>query len=562
MRKNLIILFSLVVIIVGGYSYKVWSKNNRYKLVMKEFRYIDKNNDYSDILDKYELIFNNNSDSFVEPVEGTYSDFNTYYGNLIRKEIGNEINPLLIEILDEQISKDLFMIRKNGEVFEGLERLYFYDHLATELNLSLDYHLVKSQYVKHYREFHTEIKENIDKLQGVEDSNEMEYELSILWSQIYYATYLEQKYGAGNFTELIDWTMKLLDNDMFLSLTTYKFKIDTLVILNMNNEWGQPLDKNEVLEYITDLQDVYNYSEMVKNGHEEINFDNLYIDQLHENLLLADFSDLQEVYYQIKILKNLNEPISENTRKFLTRKFLIYQYDNETLPVITKIVPSIKQLMITNNLCNMLLNEKCIYVVNTNYEKFTEDNMDSMDLYAKYIFDYIFKKSIPEDDQLVEKFLNGRNYFDLSSITQLSHYLKTKSKINKNVNIEDISFDFVNYLDSLSLNSSNITVHDLILLDSLSDLSIQNIPFELVDKIFNLEFNPNEDLYSYKVTYLYKIIFKYETDSEIISDLKKDFKKFTDSLRMEGGYKQNQSDSFANMPLTYLILETFSSIQE
>lgn len=548
---------------MGGYSYKVWSMHVRYKFAMKQSRYINQNNEYSDILEKYKTIFgNNNSDSFVEPLEGTYSDFNTYYGNLIRKEIGNEISTLFLEVLNKQISKDSFMVRNYGEIFEDLEKLYFYDNLANELNFSLDYDLVKSQYEKNHQNYYIEIQENIDKLQDIQDSKEIEYELSILWSQLYYASYLEQKYGTNDFVELIDWTMKLLDNDAFLSLTSYKFKLDTISILNINEESPEPLNVSSILELITDLQDVYSYSEMVENGYDKAIFDSNYIEQLHENLLLSDFTDLQETYFQIKILTNLNEPISSEIKEHLNNKFLIYQYDNETLPVITKIVPSMKQLMMTNSLCNMIVNEKCIDVINLNLGLITEENMDSMDLYAKYIFGYILNNNVPKDEDLIREFSNGRNYFDSSNITQLSYYLKTKKVVSKTVDIEDISFDFEKYFDSLDISSSNITLQDLILLDSLSNISTHNIPNEIVEKIRVLQFDPTDELFSFKFTYLYKILFKYEHDLEKLDELNKDFNKFTDLLRFEGGYKQTESDSFANLQLTYLILETISSFSE
>lgn len=553
MKKRILIGLCVCLFVVLYIVYLTNFKNVR-QVINPAVSVLDSNEVYKDIkLKYYSVIDEYGQIGFVEPVEGSYSDYNTYYGNIILLHLNQKIDVNLFEEIDSDLLQDDYMQRKGNESFENIERLYYYAHLLDNSNLDYEYNNMEN-HLKKWISTSYKTGYFLDDITAAEISvYDEEYIESVKLSYTFYTLYVERKYqqlSETNLKEIANW---LTNSTNCNSVTCLKTKLDIFKLI------GHPIPKDfvkmlnnqkELLDNVKTLQDVYSLVEIMKTLNVSIDLDNAYYDELILKLEMLDMSDLQGIYYVLKILDNNENLVPSELKKSIVDKLVFYRYDNSRFSIITKYQLNAKQLKIYHDFCRILAIEGRDQIITEYINVVSEKDMDYYDIYSAVLLDAIYGN---DSSSMFNKeyFIDRLRKFTVNGRPECSYHIKSLLIIEPYIGIDDLPIAITDYFKILESDIDyELDLYDLMLIDSIMDIEQGIVGNKIYDEIENQDYLDSDELLGLKLAYKYKIMLKLNRNDSI-----KNILELVDKLRINGGYKKTTTDNFADLQATHLLLE-------
>lgn len=500
--------------------------------------------------------------TFKLPKNGTIQDYNTYYGNLILLNLGeNYVDKKIVDYIDNIVAKKEFMIRKSEDVFEGIEKCYYYDNLCSQIipqyyNTNIKKYvsrLVSKTYDSTGFFMSEEFKERIKEL------NEDEAR-TIKLAQTMEMLYLCEKYDFLNQIDketIANWlieSVQSLDSyivDKYYALKSLKYLeyfdilgniLDDFIVKNMDYT---KVNYFETFCYLAICKECN--IDLLKDEKKEL------YDLAANSISDMSVSNLQDMYYMTEILLKLNGKIEKNIKEEINEKLSIFKYDNSLFPVISEYITDNKQILMYHEMMEELGMEKDV-IQFSNLITHDFENMDSFDLYSYAVL----CKKIGQDVKNVKQEIKNRlARCTLDDKNTIMYLLRALHYIGNKEQCDCINEEVVNYINIITNHDEKdgYDILDLILLYGFIDSGMLQGNTTLINKVNNIKIDEDGELSAILFYYKYKILLDLEYKLD-----KSEVYKLLGAYRCAGGYKKRESDSFMDLQVTYLLLDLKASI--
>lgn len=554
-KECLIAILIILFIVFMGCLFEKIRKVERNESCIKV---VDDLKEFKDIRLWLEMCQDRESITFKLPKNDTVQDYNTYYGNLILLNLGeNYVNKKIIGYIENIVAEENFMMWKNEDVFEGIEKCYYYDDLCRHINSQ--YHnnniakyvgrLVKKSYNKTGFFISEEFKERIKKM-SKDDSK------TIKLAQTMEMLYLCEKY---NFLNKIDkeaisnWLIKSIQSsDSYIVDKYYVMKslqyigcFDILEDFSLKNLEYNKTNFFEILCYLNICKE-YNIN---IHQSEKKELYNLAIEVLSD----MPIDDLQRIYYATETIRLLNNNIDRNLIKEINKKISIFRYKNGLFPVISDYIIDNKQILMYYEMAEELgMTKETMQFSSLIIHDFK--NMDSFDIYSYAV---LCKKTGQDIDGVKQEVVKQLEKCTLDEKNKIMYLLRTLNYIGSMDKCDCMNKEIENYINIIVNHDEKdgYDILDLILLYGFIDSGMLKGNSTLIGNIKNIKINKNDELSSSVLYYKYKILLDLNYDFD-----KSEVYKQLSSYKCTGGYKKREADSFMDLQTTYLFLDLKASL--
>lgn len=507
--------------------------------------------EYQDVGNWLSQCVNQQKPSFILPKEKTVQDYNTFYGNMSLIKLGRKEGDLrLIYEINTLIGKKSFLTWSEGDVFEGIERCFYYDYLCRSLDK--DYYNVDiEKYTDNLlkKTYHSEGYFLSEEFENYISSMDEEERLTTRLSQTMQMLYLCRQYHKikkVDKTQIIQWleessTKTKKTSDFYYIVYAQKY-------LNVcHKEYKELLQTMKPEKF--DAMELFYYVCLCRDYDVGISKEDMkkFSGFVERQWKGCSINDLSELYYTLSIAELLNVKIPTGRAKEIMEALLLYRRKDRLFPEISTYILDNKQLLMYRDM-KAYLGEK------TDEEKLVTlltKNLQEGDVVDMYSYVVLGKPEGKDKNLVKQECISQLRKCTLNDKNRLCYLLMTAKQLEIKDLEKYISEEILNYVEILTTTPNiDYQMLDLILLYGFA-ISGQIEKSKLFcENIARVNIYYDKDVVPITMYYKYKLLLYFDYPIDI-----RKAKKQVSAFRCKGGYKITQENEFQDLQITYMLLE-------
>ena len=555
MKKKRVYII-LIAVLLGGIIFAISTRekeNNKTKDTVAE---VSDASSYGDIKLFLENTKKEAGIAFEIPKNESVQDYNTYYGNEILRILDSQNTDNVRKYADMAVSSEDFLSCKDGDIFEGIERIYYLQKLADGNNGN--YHnskmsdivleLIEESYDEegffHYEEFDEYmIDMTEDEIKTIRLHHLMmtlhlckQYglleEINVQSIEQYIAdAVMENSNVIENYYAYLCYVYLDKETDIFSQLNiTYDSEALDIIELNayvsLANELGAAIEQPELIAVRMEA----------------------YVNE-------CPMANMMELFIAVDTLEKLGHPVSGQDKNEIISMLQMYQNDDSTFPCISYYVLDNKQLLMHYEMtARMGLKSDILQ-----YRQWLVKDLDKQDYYDLYAYAYFASRLGMDTSDLENKIISELGRCTLDNKSSIGYILMAMSELDMDLELDDcLNQEIVNYVELISSSSAvEYDVQDMILLYGAVKSGFININDAIVQAIINVNIEQAKPVEAVVIYYKYEMLKlaeeKFNKEGGIIKkdELEGDLLK----LRCEGGFKMSEEDQFFDLQATYYLIK-------
>ncbi|MCL2311513.1 MAG: hypothetical protein FWC41_03330 [Firmicutes bacterium] len=461
---------------------------------------------------------------------------------------------MLFSSIDNLMNKDDFMERKKNDVFEGAERLYYYNDLLKTLKSSYKYKFIS----KHIPELLTKSYRggyfaSNDVMSYINDTENVE-SISTMLSHTMQTLVLCNDYGFLqdiNKNEILKWinSIKYKSNkivDLYYIDKCLEILNVPLAFLNID------IHGNYSIHNLGDVLDIESFLILAQKYN--ISYDKLiinkYLSQIRKTTKFVDIGNLQMLYRYLHIYELAEYNPKELLDHEITTLLNINSYTDGICPAISKYNTDPKQVLIYTEIMLKLNKDfdlpKFLRPIKTDYKE-----MDPFDLYATSKINYFYNYNIQD----MEKYLLNRlRNLNLNTLSQFNYIYSALVALNYKIKKSDVPKKIAEYYKIIvGNNERELKYQDINLINTISKHDIFKYPENnLIERVMSIK-TENKEIEALLLYNKLKFLLNKNIKIEKINMLEQ-----LNKFRCLGGYKMTEDKVFFDLYVTYLFIQLIS----
>lgn len=553
-KKSIYLVLGLVI--VGGIIFAIGTKDKEHNKIKDTVAVVADTSSYGDVKLFLENTKKEEGIVFEIPKNKTVQDYNTYYGNEILRIFGSQNSENIKKYTDMTVNSEKFPGYKDGDIFEGIERIYYLQKLAdgnagnyrNSKIADIVLEIIKASYDEegffHYEEFD----------EYMIDMTEEEIKTTRLHHMMM-TLYLCRQYGLlceVNVSEIEQYiangikdNSNVIDNYYAYLCYVYLAK-DTDIFRKLNLMYdSEALDIIELNAYVS----------LAKELGVTIERPELVATRMEAYVKECPMANLMELYIAVDTLEKLGQPMGYQEKNEIISVLRMYQNDDSTFPSVSYYILDNKQLLMHYEMTARMGLEPDIL----QYRQWLITDLDNQDYYDLYAYAYFASRLSISTSDLENKLISELKRCTLDNKSSIGYILLAISELEMDTEFDDcLNQDIVNYLELISTsNTVEYDVQDMILLYGAIKCGFININEDIVQATINLNVEQAKSVEAIVIYYKYEILKlaeeKLDKEGDIIKkdELEADLQK----LRCEGGFKMNEEDEFFDLQATYYFIK-------
>lgn len=513
-------------------------------------------NEYEDITIMLNNTTKNDGITFELPKENSVQDYNTYYGNQILKLFEAGDSKLVESYVYNFVNKKDFIIYKDGDIFESIERIYHMQKLANDYSPNFhsdEIFMYTKQFIEekydssgffYYEEFDDYM---VDMTQSEIETTRLYHTMMTLYLCHQYKIVHELDKNA-----IENYILNLISNDgnainLYYSYLCFKYLGSDTSFYN-----------NMPLSYDTTAMDLIEIHSFVSLSN-ELNkaFDNDNIRQLM-NAYVSEcrISNLMELFYALDILDKIEEPIEALEKQRILSLLKIYRNEDGTFPNISAYILDNKQLLMHYSLMERMNFQPDI----KDYQPLLLNDFTNQDGYDLYAYSYFATRLNLDTTELKRKLVEELRNCSLTEKSYVGYLLLAFNELDfdiKKYNEKNncIDKEIINYISLITSSEAiEYNTSDLILLYGFLKTDIIEYTDTMLNCVQSLNIDKSQDMQAITLYYQYQILKQFEerTNKNVVYD-KNQLHNSLLNLRCYGGFKMNPQDNFLDLQATYYL---------
>lgn len=578
-KKSIKLIIILTLVFISIFSIYILAFNSDKKVLnTKEVEIFALTDRHIEIINSFELFKQKNGMySTIVGLENTYSDYYTFYANLLLDSLDVSTNKQLINELNKKIEDKNFMKFNQEDVLKGIEKLYYIHKLMKLFNKEETSNFDIQQFKK-YLSDEISFTYNEEGFFFAKELNEYKNDTKFLDVQIGHTLQtleLADEYGMLNEINIASVTKWLLasveksySTNSFSRISYVHKLLEIIDAKSYINKIQFPDNKTlpRKIEGLYDIMEIEGFISLYMDNVLETN--ELVLDQIYSKIVKSlnySIDDPQILYRKITCLNMLGKSsgIGDDYRNKIIFLLKRNEYKNGLYPIVTKYYSDFKQTYLS---VASLMQLQSINKTDKSSIKVLLNGINIAELYNKDIYeaycavqlDKILELNVigKHEKKIIEgKLLNlSINILDSNSIMQWKLKINFLNAVNHTFSLNDLPTNTKDILKKIKSNTSYFkegTLFDLIFINTLYKTGLLRRDIEkCTSYIKNINTNVENESASYYIYYRYILLnnLKYDFDID-------ELKNYMKQLECMGGYLMSSKKSFYDIIATFYLIQ-------